>query len=62
MLHCRMVKLKWHYFTRGLGAAMAVYGVLFDHSPERGTIIITGCGLAGFDSVARSDKGKKSDN
>ena len=45
----------WYYATRMLGAGMAVYGLLFDDSPERGTIILTGAGLAGLDRVARSE-------
>lgn len=46
----------WYYVTRVIGAGMLVYGVAFDDSPERGTIILTGAGLAGLDKVARSEK------
>lgn len=45
--------LKWYYATRGVGALLVVYGLLVDHTPERGTLIITGAGLMGVDKVAR---------
>lgn len=41
---------------------MIAYGVIFDHSPERGTIILAGVGLAGFDKVARSEPPPKVKN
>lgn len=49
----------WFYFTRGFGIAMIVFGLLFDDTGDRGTIILTGAGIAGFDKVARSDSGGK---
>jgi len=45
----------WYYVTRGLGAGFLVFGLLFDSSPDRGTIILTGAGLLGIDKVARSE-------
>ncbi len=48
---------RWYYATRLLGAFILLYGVLFDHSPERGTMILTGAGLLGIDKVARAEKG-----
>lgn len=53
------IKLEWYYITRALGVAVFLYGILVDDSPERGTIILTGAGMAGFDLAARSDKGGK---
>lgn len=50
-----MFKAEWWHITRTLGVVVFLYGVFLDHSPERGTIILTGAGLAGFDKVARSD-------
>lgn len=47
--------LPWYQVTRGVGIALIVYGVAFDHSDERGTIILTGAGFVGFDRVARSE-------
>lgn len=47
---------KWFYVSRGVGALLAIYGLLLDHTPERGTIIVTGAGLLGFDRVAHRDK------
>jgi hypothetical protein len=50
--------LKWYYFTRGLGATMVVYELFFvNGTAERGTIILAGCGMAGYDFVSRKDKG-----
>lgn len=50
-----MIVLRWFHLTRALGVLVFLYGVFVDHSPERGTIILTGAGLAGFDKVARSE-------
>lgn len=50
-----MFVLKWFHVTRALGVGVFLFGVFLDHSPERGTIILTGAGLAGFDKVARSE-------
>lgn len=49
-------RFRWYYVTRLIGAVILVFGVFADHSPERGTIILTGAGLMGFDKVARGDK------
>ena len=48
----------WYYLTRLLGASMIVFAILFDETPDRGTIILTGAGLLGLDKVARSEKDK----
>lgn len=53
-----MVEIRWFHITRALGVAVFLYGILVDDSPERGTIILTGAGMAGFDLAARSDRGK----
>lgn len=58
-LDCYVMVFPWYYVTRVIGAAMLLYGVFYDDSPERGTIILTGAGLAGLDKVARSEAGKK---
>lgn len=50
--------IPWFFFTRAFGTAMVVYGILLDHSGDRGTIILAGAGLAGFDKVSRSEKPK----
>lgn len=49
-----MVTIHWWHITRALGVIVFMYGVFVDHSPERGTIILSGAGLAGFDKVART--------
>jgi hypothetical protein len=38
---------------------MLLYGLLFDESGERGTIILGGLGLLGYEKVARSEPVKK---
>ncbi len=50
--------MPWYFATRALGAFMVVYGLVVDKTPERGTIIVTGAGLAGFDKVVRRDEQK----
>lgn len=45
----------WYYVTRVVGLAILLFGVFGDKTPERGTIILTGAGVAGFDKVARSE-------
>lgn len=57
-----MVEIKWFHVTRAVGVLVFLYGVFVDHSPERGTIILTGAGLAGFDKVARSDSSTPKDH
>ncbi len=56
-----MVEIRWYHVTRALGVLVFLYGVFVDDSPERGTIILTGAGLAGFDKVARTDGAEKKD-
>jgi hypothetical protein len=48
-------RIHWFHITRALGAAILLYGVFGDHTPERGTLILTGAGLLGLDKVARSE-------
>ena len=56
-------KLKWYYFTRGIGVTMVLYELLFAAgTPERGTIILAGCGMLGFDYVARKEKDRNGDD
>jgi hypothetical protein len=56
-----MSKFKWFYITRTIGAIMILYELLgWGGSTERGTIILAGCGLLGFDYVARNE-GRKRD-
>ena len=51
-------KIKWYYITRLIGTIMVFYELFGSaNSPERGTIILAGCGILGFDYVARKDKG-----
>lgn len=45
----------WYYATRALGTVILLFGVFADHTPERGTLILTGAGLLGIDKVARSE-------
>ena len=49
-------KLPWYFFTRAIGAIAALYELVLDRSPERGTIIIAAFGLMGFDWVARREE------
>lgn len=51
-----LLPLPWYHLTRLIGALMVLYGMFADSTSDRGTIIITGAGLLGFDSVARSEK------
>jgi hypothetical protein len=48
----------WYYVTRLLGVVILLFGVFGDHSTDRGTIILTGAGMLGFDKVARSEPKK----
>lgn len=50
--------IPWAYATRSLGVFLILYGLLFDRSEDRGTIIIGGFGLVGVDRVAKSDEKK----
>lgn len=54
-----MVKIEWFHITRAIGVLVFLYGVFLDSSGERGTIILTGAGLAGFDKVARPESPPK---
>ncbi len=49
-----MPQVPWYVLTRTIGAAILLYGVFGDQTPERGTIIMTGAGFMGFDSVLNS--------
>lgn len=51
-----MTIFKWYYFTRGLGAVMMVYGLLWDETGDRATILLIAAGMLGFDAVARNEK------
>jgi len=53
-----MIDLRWWHVTRAVGIVVFLYGVFMDDSPERGTIILLGAGLAGFDKVSRADSPK----
>jgi hypothetical protein len=46
----------WYYITRAVGCVFLIYGLVFDTSSDRGTIILTGAGLVGIDKVARSEQ------
>lgn len=48
----------WYFGTRLLGIIVLAYGLVADHSAERGTIILGGFGLLGLDKVARSETKK----
>jgi len=52
------IRFPWYYVTRGIGATFLIFGLLFDDSTDRGTIILTGAGLLGIDKVARSEPPK----
>lgn len=52
------IRVEWFWVTRTIGVAVFLFGVFLDRSPERGTIILAGAGLAGFDKVARSEPPK----
>ena len=56
-------RLRWYHFTRVMGAIVLFYELFFDKtSPDRGTIIIAAIGLAGYELVARTDRGKSKDD
>ena len=48
------ITIRWWHVTRTIGVLVFLYGVFLDDSPERGTVILVGAGMAGFDRVARS--------
>jgi hypothetical protein len=54
--------MPWYFATRAIGVFMVLFGLLVDKSSERGTIIVTGAGLAGFDRVVRKDDEQRSKN
>lgn len=49
------------YVTRGIGATMVLYGMLFDHSGDRGTIILAGVGFLGYEFVSKTEPAKAKD-
>lgn len=57
-----MIDLRWFHITRSVGVLVFLYGVFMDDSPERGTIILLGAGLAGFDKVSRTEASTKKDD
>lgn len=56
-----VVTIRWYHVTRALGVFVFLYGLLVDESPDRGMIILTGAGMAGFDKVARTGEGSAPD-
>lgn len=55
----RLPALHWYYATRALGITLVLYGLIVDHTPERGSIILGGLGLLGYDFVKRAEPPKK---
>lgn len=54
-------KLRWYHATRGIGAIVVLWELFFAAgTPERGTIILAGMGVLGFDFVQRAEKRKDS--
>lgn len=53
------LNIPWYFVTRALGVLMLVYGLLLDHTGERGTIILGALGLLGLEKVARTDVAPK---
>jgi hypothetical protein len=47
--------IPWPYVTRTIGAVMVGYGMFFDESAERGTIILAGVGFLGYEFVQKSE-------
>jgi hypothetical protein len=45
----------WYYVSRATGLFILLYGLIFDHTGDRSTLILTGAGLMGLDKVARSE-------
>lgn len=49
--------LKWFYFTRGLGTITVLYELFFaTGTAERGTIILAGFGIFGYDLAVRREQ------
>lgn len=51
--------IPWEYVTRAIGAGLLAYGLLVDHTDERGTIILAGVGFLTVDAVAKSEGSNK---
>jgi hypothetical protein len=52
-------KLRWYYWTRFLGSTIVLFELfLAQGTPERGTILVVGAGMLGFDSVVRKADSK----
>jgi hypothetical protein len=49
-------KIKWYHISRGMGLFAATYELLFDHSADRGTVILAAFGLMGLEFVTRKSK------
>lgn len=47
--------IPWPYITRTVGVVMVGYGMFFDDSSERGTIILAGVGFLGYEFVQKSE-------
>jgi hypothetical protein len=47
--------IPWEYVTRTIGLVMVGYGLFFDDSAERGTIILAGVGFLGYEFVQKSE-------
>jgi hypothetical protein len=54
--------IPWEWCTRAIGFGLLVYGLGFDHTGERGTIILAGVGFLGLDKVAKSEPSEKKKN
>lgn len=50
--------IPWFFVTRTIGVVMIGYGLLFDETDDRGTIILAGVGIAFGDKVARAEPAK----
>jgi hypothetical protein len=47
-------RILWFHFTRLLGVVLLAYGMLYDQTTDRGTLILVGAGLLGIDKVVRA--------
>lgn len=49
-------KIRWYHISRAIGAFAAVYELLFDHTTDRGTVILAAFGLMGLEFVTRKSE------